>query len=406
MLRGVRTFSRYGLGVSAQRSGSAVAPDQRSAFPGFAGVPGWSAVLIAVTLTLAGFAIEAGLGHRELGTTFAVCFAVGCVGAVLAVERSGLFAAMVQPPLLLFVAIPTAYYLLQGGKFNGLKDALITCGYPLIERFPLMLTTSAAVLAIGLVRWYAGKSHAAVAGAEHVHAPKAKGKQHDRQAVPAGLASRIVSTLSGSGGESAARAAERRNSADRARRADGRPSRTKRKAPAQDRSARKQREERLAPSHARHGRPSREEQLADGRTRTRRRPDERAPRDVRDYRPAPPPHRGPRPAENTGSRQVPPPPRRDPRQRPSGYGPPEHSPREGRREGPRPAPRDGRRDPRPVRGYDQPYPPRPDQAPAYPPRRRPEADPRTGAAPRNGEGYHPVSRVRYRSDGGDSREER
>ena len=52
------------------------------------------------------------------------------------------------------VAVPGAYFLFNGAKFTGLKDTLINCGYPLIERFPLMLFTSAAVLLIGMARWY------------------------------------------------------------------------------------------------------------------------------------------------------------------------------------------------------------------------------------------------------------
>ena len=67
-------------------------------------MPPWGAVVIAVASTLFGIAIEAGGGHRELGATFAVCYVLGCVGAVLAVRQSGVFTAVIQPPLLLFVA--------------------------------------------------------------------------------------------------------------------------------------------------------------------------------------------------------------------------------------------------------------------------------------------------------------
>jgi hypothetical protein len=81
---------------------------------------------------------------------------VGCLAAVLAVRQSGVFTAVIQPPLVLFCAVPGAYFLFHGAKFTGIKDLLINCGYPLIERFPLMLFTSAAVLLIGLVRWYLG----------------------------------------------------------------------------------------------------------------------------------------------------------------------------------------------------------------------------------------------------------
>ena len=43
---------------------------------------------------------------------------------------------------------------------------LINCGYPLIERFPLMFFTSATVLLVGLARWYTGMSHRRAAPAE------------------------------------------------------------------------------------------------------------------------------------------------------------------------------------------------------------------------------------------------
>ncbi len=77
-------------------------------------------------------------------------------GAVLAVRQSDLFTALVQPPLILFCAVPGAYWLFHGGTIGKFKDLLINCGYSLIERFPLMLGTAAGVLLIGLVRWYLG----------------------------------------------------------------------------------------------------------------------------------------------------------------------------------------------------------------------------------------------------------
>ena len=52
--------------------------------------------------------------------------------------------------------MPGAYFLFHGGTMDGVKDLLINCGYPLIERFPLMFFTSAIVLLIGMVRWYTG----------------------------------------------------------------------------------------------------------------------------------------------------------------------------------------------------------------------------------------------------------
>ncbi|MGV0745085.1 DUF6542 domain-containing protein [Mycolicibacterium sp. XJ870] len=142
--------------MSGQRAESAVPTELRSVHPGFVGVPWWGAVLLGVTATAVGFAFDAGSGDRELSAVFAVCYVLGCLSAVLAVRQSGLFTAVIQPPLILFVAVPGSYFLFHGGQLGGLKDLAINCGYPLIERFPLMLFTSAAVLLIGLARWYFG----------------------------------------------------------------------------------------------------------------------------------------------------------------------------------------------------------------------------------------------------------
>jgi hypothetical protein len=141
-----------------------IAADHRSAFPHRAGVPSWGAVLIALTGTLVGLAIDAASGNGELGAPFASCFALGCIAAVLAVRQSGIFTAVVQPPLLLFVTVPLAYFLFHGSAFGGLKDIAINCGYPLIERFPLMLFTSAAVLLLGMTRWFLAMSPPGQAG--------------------------------------------------------------------------------------------------------------------------------------------------------------------------------------------------------------------------------------------------
>ena len=77
---------------------------------------------------------------------------------MLAVRQAGVFTAVIQPPLILFVAVPTAYFLFHGSQITGIKDTLINFGYPLIERFPVMFFTSAAVLLIGMARWYYGMS--------------------------------------------------------------------------------------------------------------------------------------------------------------------------------------------------------------------------------------------------------
>ena len=134
--------------------------------PTIPGVPSWGAVLIAVTFTAIGFAFDAGSGGKELTLAFAVAYALGCVAAVVAVRQTGIFTAVIQPPLILFVCVPGAYFLFHDGAMDGVKDLLINCGYPLIERFPLMFFTTAIVLLVGLVRWYTGMSRRRSAPAE------------------------------------------------------------------------------------------------------------------------------------------------------------------------------------------------------------------------------------------------
>ena len=151
-----------------------MAADHRSIVPGIPGVPWWAAVVVAVTGCAVGFAFDAGSG-KELTGVFSALYVAGCVAAVLAVRQSGIFTAVIQPPLILFCAVPGAYFLFHGAKFTGIKDLVINCGYPLIERFPLMLFTSAGVLLMGLIRWYLGRFGSGEAEATDTAAADAAG---------------------------------------------------------------------------------------------------------------------------------------------------------------------------------------------------------------------------------------
>jgi hypothetical protein len=152
-------------------------------------------VVVAVTGCAVGFAFDAGSG-KELTIVFSVLYVAGCVAAVLAVRQSGIFTAVIQPPLILFCAVPGSYWLLRGAKFTGLKDLAINCGYPLIERFPLMLLTAVGVLVIGLVRWYLGiaiRSQAKAADAAPASAASAANAASDTGRP--GLAARLMSLV-------------------------------------------------------------------------------------------------------------------------------------------------------------------------------------------------------------------
>ncbi|PTR30360.1 hypothetical protein C8K36_102208 [Rhodococcus sp. OK519] len=121
--------------------------DQRSALPTLPGIPAWGAVAVAAGSTFLGFAFDA-ISGSELTSAFSAMYFLGCVLAVLAVRKRGLFTAVVQPPLLLFVAVPLGSQLLTDGAGTGIKDMAINVAYPLVNRFPLML---AATVVVGLI---------------------------------------------------------------------------------------------------------------------------------------------------------------------------------------------------------------------------------------------------------------
>lgn len=349
--------------------------DRRSIHPNIPGVPWWGALLIAFAATAIGYAIDA--GHNELTHVFAGFYIAGCVIAVLVVRQSGVFTAVIQPPLILFCSVPGAYWLFHGRKVANLKDLLINCGYPLIERFPLMLGTAGGVLLIGLIRWYLGMSRRkpaadapdqAVANTGKPDAPKTSAGKNP---LFGGIGKALNSMLGlnsrhreSQADELAAEAAlmHAGNAAPRT----GRASRSNRSAA------------RTSRSRSRHARPPLDEQHEPAMEQPRRsaRRDQPPPRD---FDPAEPPRRArrrPRPegdSEFTDFRT--------------------QAPREMRRE-PRP-----RRDPqeRPARGgrfepYDR-YDPAPERFKPYGPQvRRPAPNGTNGANPT----HHPISQVRYR----------
>ncbi len=316
--------------------------DHRSAHPNIPGVPWWGAALLAVTLTAVGFAFDAGSGDKELSMVFAASYALGCIFAVLAVRQSGIFTAVIQPPLILFVAVPTAYFLFHGAQFTGIKDTLINFGYPLIERFPLMFFTSAAVLLIGMARWYYGMS--ARRGAAGSTA-----KETTSSSRVSSITSKVSSLLTGGAAESAEDTVDTA-AEPRRRHTIERPSRSAKPAAAA-RSGRTTK--RAAPSRSRHARPPETEIIEPVAERPRR---PRTPRQS-EQSPVPPaePRRRPRTSTREPRKAVPPADRRASYERP-----------ERRRRG------------------DDDYQPR---------------EPRGS----NGNGtHHPVSRVRYRGDAEDS----
>lgn len=116
------------------------------------GLPPVAAIGLAALLTAGGVAVDL-LRINDLGTVFTVCFVAGCVLAVAWVRRSGLFGPMVQPPLLVAVAVPVVV-LLAGppAPGAGVAERLLVIGAPLVNAFPIMAWGTGAVLLLGIVR--------------------------------------------------------------------------------------------------------------------------------------------------------------------------------------------------------------------------------------------------------------
>ncbi len=346
--------------MSAQRARSAVEASHRSIHPNIPGLPWWAALLIATTATAIGYAIDAGSGHKDLTDVFAVLYIAGCVVAVLVVRQSGVFTAVIQPPLILFCAVPGAYWLFHGGKVGNLKDLLINCGYPLIERFPLMLGTAGGVLLIGLIRWYFGLTHRT---GDVADVPSTT-ETTETKSVISGIAAKLASMLGRDDDDGSSADVERVKAVDRR----SRPARGSR--PAQ----------RAARTRSRHSRAPLDQDYETPADR-RRHGSRRGSTSARDFEPDEPPRRPrrrPRPAGDPDPNAQPP--REMHRDSYDSYG---------RRNGyERPAGRgfDPYADYRPHESYE----------PYEPPRRRAS----NGAGPT----HHPISQVRYR--GSASRDER
>lgn len=313
-----------------------VEPSHRSIVPNIPGVPWWAAVLVAVGLTAVGYAFDA--GHKELTHTFAGFYIAGCVVAVLAVRQAAVFTAVIQPPLILFAAVPGAYWLFHGAKVDKFKDLLINCGYPLIERFPLMLGTAGGVLLIGLFRWFFGKNGVPATADKGATAGKTA---PERTPFLSGLGAKLSSLLSGDSYDDAADPADAGAVAPPAH-SKGRAARTNRPTRTGGRA-----DERPTRSRSRHARP--DDAHEPGTERPRRR--SAVPPEYANYDPTEQSQRPRRRRPPGESDQAPPPrdARREPPPRRSSYDRPPYEQSYDNRQ-----PRSSRFDP--YESYDRPTP--------------------------------------------------
>ncbi|RUP01788.1 MAG: hypothetical protein EKK34_27295 [Mycobacterium sp.] len=384
--------------MSAQRERAAVEASHRSIVPSIPGVPWWAAVLIAVGATALGYAVDA--GHKELTHTFASLYIAGCVAAVLAVRQAAVFTAVIQPPLILFCTVPGAYWLFHGGKVDKFKDLLINCGYPLIERFPLMLGTAGFILLIGLIRWYLGKnSRTAAEGADAA----TKDTPADRPPLLSGFVAKLSSLLAGDSYDDPDADAAPAHS-------KGRAARTSRTTRSTSRSA-----QRPARTRSRHSRPEDAYEPGGERPRRSSRRSTVPPADTTEYdrSDVPPRPRRRRPDGDSDLGAHPPREmRREPHPRRSPYERPRSTERPTERSYERPEPRSSRFNP--YESYERPQPSQPSERSErrsrherrgsgyepYPPYEPPyeSRSRRTNGSNGANPTHHPISQVRYRGE--------
>lgn len=106
----------------------------------------------ALLLTATGAFVDLERLNR-LGVVFQACYFLGCLLAIMVVQRRGLFGPMVQPPLILAVAVPGVVMAAGSQAASGGTIATaLAVGTPLINGFPTMAITTGCTLAIGIFR--------------------------------------------------------------------------------------------------------------------------------------------------------------------------------------------------------------------------------------------------------------
>lgn len=147
-------------------------------------MPWWAAVLIAVGLASTGAFADLQRLNR-LGLIFQACYFLGCLLAVALVMRKGLFGPMVQPPLILAVAVPGAVLLAGGAPSGGgLAGKALSVATPLINGFPTMAVTTILTIAVGAFRLITQRPPATRQRSARQRADGSTGRQRANRAAP------------------------------------------------------------------------------------------------------------------------------------------------------------------------------------------------------------------------------
>ncbi|QFZ16721.1 DUF6542 domain-containing protein [Saccharothrix syringae] len=126
--------------------------NDRAMFGSFRGLPWWAAVIITFAVAVVGAYVDLSGSEATVKLVFGITFFVGCVGAVVFVERRSMFGPIVQPPLVLAIVVPLMVVFTQGVPTGGLASIGLNLGRPLIDGFPAMALTTVCTVLIGIIR--------------------------------------------------------------------------------------------------------------------------------------------------------------------------------------------------------------------------------------------------------------
>ncbi len=124
---------------------------ERSLLASVLGIPPVAAVGLAFGFTALGVFVDL-QRIGTVGAVFQALYVTGCLLAVTWVRRRNLFSPLVQPPLLLAVAVPAIALLGDGSTAGAPGQTLLVVAAPLVNSFPTMAATTGVVLALGVFR--------------------------------------------------------------------------------------------------------------------------------------------------------------------------------------------------------------------------------------------------------------
>jgi len=155
---------RYRNRVNASRGGTAQTSTRHAVSSGgwpvsdraivstVLGIPPFAAVGLAFGLTLLGVFVDL-LRIDTVGLVFHVVYVLGSVLAVMWVRWRDLLGPMVQPPLLVTVAVPAGVLLASVPHLgSGFAEWLLVIGALLVNAFPTMALATALAVIIGMGR--------------------------------------------------------------------------------------------------------------------------------------------------------------------------------------------------------------------------------------------------------------